>query len=153
MQEIFRQLESGAWADMDITLCPCRGGWLLSDFDTFHCCPFHGKGVPHPEDDETSFDYNAHLLGHLRKAYRVYRSRTGLSNRAFRLRVCAHMFQGSSDQIARARAAVEAARMISEEICSAREEARAHRRGFTCALEVRLHNEAMWERKESGLCN
>jgi hypothetical protein len=32
--------------------CRCRGGgWLLSDVDTWHACPRHYSGQPHPEDD------------------------------------------------------------------------------------------------------
>lgn len=32
--------------------CRCSGGWLLSDYDTFHKCPTHYEGQPHPEDQE-----------------------------------------------------------------------------------------------------
>ena len=32
------------------TQAPC-GGWILSDFDTFHHCPMHYNGQQHPEDD------------------------------------------------------------------------------------------------------
>jgi len=41
---------SSTWADADAARCGCRGrGWWLSEVDTWHCCPCHGKGVPHPE--------------------------------------------------------------------------------------------------------
>ncbi len=28
----------------------CGGGWILSDVDTWHRCPDHFAGQPHPED-------------------------------------------------------------------------------------------------------
>ena len=59
MREEFRYLESGQWAEEDPKECPCNGsGWLLSDLDTWHRCPTHGKGKPCPDDDhpEPEFD-------------------------------------------------------------------------------------------------
>jgi hypothetical protein len=45
---------SHAWADHDADDCGCKGrGWWLSEIDTWHACPFHGKGVPHPEYPES----------------------------------------------------------------------------------------------------
>jgi hypothetical protein len=42
---------SAVWARKDAARCGCRGrGWWASEVDTWHCCPFHGEGVPHPED-------------------------------------------------------------------------------------------------------
>ena len=39
------------WSDSDPAKCGCRGGgWFLSEVDTWHRCPAHGKGVAHPED-------------------------------------------------------------------------------------------------------
>lgn len=41
---------SSTWSHEDAARCGCRGrGWWLSEVDTWHCCPCHGKGVPHPE--------------------------------------------------------------------------------------------------------
>ena len=41
------------WADEDPSRCGCRGrGWMLSDVDTWHQCPAHGRGVMHPEEAE-----------------------------------------------------------------------------------------------------
>ena len=61
----FRDLESGLWAEPWSETCPCRGsGWLLSDFDTWHRCPVHGRGVPHPEEypeDHEVEDYGPSL--------------------------------------------------------------------------------------------
>jgi hypothetical protein len=42
---------SSTWADEDPARCGCRGrGWWSSEVDTWHQCPYHGQGVPHPED-------------------------------------------------------------------------------------------------------
>lgn len=36
----------------NILVCPCGGhGWMLSDYDTFHECPYH-RGRIHPEVHE-----------------------------------------------------------------------------------------------------
>lgn len=35
--------------------CDGCNGWKLSDFDTWHACPFHYKGQLHPEDAEDIF--------------------------------------------------------------------------------------------------
>lgn len=34
----------------------CRSGWLLSDFDTWHHCPYHFRGQPHPECEQEEID-------------------------------------------------------------------------------------------------
>lgn len=49
LQAEYNYMASGNWAHPDESECPCRGGWLLSDLDTWHQCPYHGHGVPHPE--------------------------------------------------------------------------------------------------------
>jgi len=75
-------LNSGAWAEVNPDDCPCKGhGWFLSDYDTYHQCPIHGKGTPHPEmnedipDDERGpqFDWAAHRLAMYRQAYASFR--------------------------------------------------------------------------------
>ena len=39
--------------DPDPDRCACGGGgWLLSDYDTWHPCSFAGHAGPHPEDWE-----------------------------------------------------------------------------------------------------
>ena len=44
--------QAGAWIDEDPNRCGCRGGgWFLSEVDTWHKCPVHGRDVPHPEED------------------------------------------------------------------------------------------------------
>lgn len=38
--------------DEDPEKCSCGGGgWVLSDYDTWHVCHTHNTGQPHPEDD------------------------------------------------------------------------------------------------------
>ena len=47
---------AGYWAAENAAQCPCHGnGWALSEVDTWHKCPVHFKGQPHPEDDH-AFD-------------------------------------------------------------------------------------------------
>jgi hypothetical protein len=44
---------SRTWADEDPARCGCRGrGWWSSEVDTWHQCPYHGQGVPHPEAED-----------------------------------------------------------------------------------------------------
>jgi hypothetical protein len=53
LQQHYDACERGMFADEDPTRCGCRGhGWFLSEVDTFHKCPEHYAGQPHPEDDE-----------------------------------------------------------------------------------------------------
>ena len=53
LQEIYNAWCSGMWATEPKEDCPCRGyGWGLSDVDTWHKCPRHNNGQPHPEDHE-----------------------------------------------------------------------------------------------------
>ena len=43
--ELYRQLNSGAWAVPNPCRCECGGvGQILSDLDTFHDCPIHRSG-------------------------------------------------------------------------------------------------------------
>lgn len=53
LQDEYRYMESGQWAERNPLTCPCRGGgWLLSDLDTWHKCPVHKhEGMGHPEDE------------------------------------------------------------------------------------------------------
>lgn len=44
--------------DDDPKTCWCRGsGWVLSDWDSFHRCPCHYRGQPHPESEPDEWDY------------------------------------------------------------------------------------------------
>lgn len=45
------------------TECPCQGtGWLLSEYDSWHKCPSHNVGQPHPEEDRPYNWYEMRLL-------------------------------------------------------------------------------------------
>jgi hypothetical protein len=48
--DTYLYLEGGTWAESDVKHCACRGGgWMLSDYDTWHKCPIHYDGQRHPE--------------------------------------------------------------------------------------------------------
>lgn len=53
LQQYYNDFCSGYWADPDPNNCRCRGcGYVLSEVDTWHECPYHyKKGQRHPEDD------------------------------------------------------------------------------------------------------
>ncbi len=57
MQSEYRYMESGQWAERNPLTCDCRGsGYVLSDLDTFHECPFHKyDGIVHPESEGEMF--------------------------------------------------------------------------------------------------
>lgn len=127
------------WADPNPRTCPCRGsGWLLSDFDTWHECHFHGR-TPHPEDDEAveEFDYEAHRLNNLRRAFVAFRESTGMSGPDFKTVVTHRVGAKATPQ-----EYVDAAEGLAEEMAREGAEAQARREGFSCALEMRLANEA-----------
>ena len=43
-------IRSGQLSHPDESKCGCRGGWFLTDFDTWEECPCH-RGRRHPEDE------------------------------------------------------------------------------------------------------
>lgn len=52
LQGYYEVMEAKGWADPDPEVCLCEGrGWVLSDVDTWHSCPFHSDGKAHPEAD------------------------------------------------------------------------------------------------------
>ena len=147
-------LNTGAWAEANPSKCPCKGsGWLLSDYDTWHRCPRHGAGVPHPEDEMTreTFDSAAHLLQVQRAAYEEFR------NLAY-----AAGFKGQfTESVRRALRKVnpapwtavqwvDEAERQAEELATARIEEAARAMGFSCALEARWADEAARERAGRG---
>jgi len=72
--QVWQELNLNAWADPNPFICLCRGsGWLLSDLDSWHKCPWHGENVPHPEEDDQDFDPKAHLLDQARSAFVYFR--------------------------------------------------------------------------------
>lgn len=143
--DIMRDLDSGRWAEINPVRCPCRGsGWLLSDFDTFHACPVHGNGVPHPEDEDMVFDYEAHMLKVRRAAYATFR------NTAMRHNVDRVQFR----KLVEARVAserrpqdwVNAAEEVAEDLSMMAAEEEAHRLGYSCRLEMSWALDAADER-------
>lgn len=126
----YAEYESGSWASVNPTRCPCHGrGWLFSDLDTTHRCPIHGRGVPHPEAED-NFDWDAHLLTVHRAAYATFRVRSG---------------RRAADFAALCREAMGAAKPTpaawvnaAEAVAATALEARAHARGFSCRLEAAL---------------
>jgi len=53
---------SGHWARTDASECRCRGnGWALSEVDTWHRCPVHYNGQPHPEDIVVEEEWAQHI--------------------------------------------------------------------------------------------
>lgn len=132
-----------AWAHPNPSKCPCRGGWLVSDFDTIHGCGFHG-GAPHPEDDQghETFDFEAHRLRNLRKAFVIFRSAAGMDNVLFRACVVRRAAPGATPE-----QMVDAADEIADEIVRDREDAEARQQGFSCALEMRWDEDARNEQR------
>lgn len=61
LQEIHDVAASGVWQHPDPDICECGGrGWLISDVDTAHWCPYHGVGVlPNDEFSCRRFDEHA----------------------------------------------------------------------------------------------
>ena len=55
---VMRELDGGAWAEINPSVCPCQGdGWMLSGYDTWHKCPVHNVGQTHPEcDNDDDYD-------------------------------------------------------------------------------------------------
>ena len=146
--EVYRELESAAWNEINPSKCPCRshGGWLLSDFDSWHRCKTHGAGVPHPESDE-DFDSEAHNLTIHRVAFETFNTiavRNGFVG-GFNA-ACAKLMPAGDRS---PKAWVDAAEKISETYHHEREEMNAAQRGFSCALEARLDDEAEQERADA----
>lgn len=57
LQEEYRWMNTGAWAEEDEKNCPCHGsGWCLSDLDTWHSCPVHNTGQMHPKKRDIYMD-------------------------------------------------------------------------------------------------
>ena len=81
---IFRDLESGSWAEINPNRCPCHGsGWVLSDYDSWHRCPIHGHSVPYPDEEDPSFDYSAHKLQMYKEAYKAFFKRCWMCNQSW----------------------------------------------------------------------
>lgn len=157
-QHMFQELRSGRWAEINPSKCPCRGGWLVSDLDTYHQCPIHGGGVPHPETEDPGdvpFDFEAHRLGCFRAAYRIFRDRANLHPRAFeeacrmKVRNARYETHGFDDRSPiTPQEWVNAAEMIADQEMAKAEELKARMQGYSCALEMRWAEEAAREDQE-----
>ncbi len=149
--QIFRDLESGLWNEINPDKCPCQGnGWILSDWDTWHRCQRHGVNVPHPEE-EAEFNVKAHRLNLYRDAFRQYKvaaERLGLRG-TFKDACLAHL-KGPGPS-AGPSAWVAAAEKVFVELGQARADEEATRQGFSCALEASWADEAENDRREAGL--
>ena len=159
MEHEYRELCSGRWAEMNPSKCPCRGrGFLISDLDTCHRCPIHGEGATHPED-ERSYASVAEEEAESRAAEERYvnmmrgvfmhfanRALEVMGNKAAVMKAVKATRTGSTPQDF-----VDAVERVAMEAEYEAEERSAQARGFSCGLEARMENEAMWERKEAGL--
>lgn len=140
------QLNSAVWCEVNPDRCPCRGGWLLSDYDTWHRCQIHGQGVPHPEDEDNTFDFEAHSLNNYRAAYRFFRREfcrlTGMDTRAYEM-----MIPMLVDPLTTTpKGFVEIAEHCYERALTSHADQMAALAGFSCALEMRFAEEAALER-------
>jgi hypothetical protein len=159
MEYEYRQMESGAWAEVNPSKCPCRGnGWLLSDLDTWHKCPLHSAGCSHPDAEELDGEApettseaadDARRLTLYRNAYATFQTRfvkLGAGTAAqFTKAVKARALAPTPEEL------TNAAELVAGEYEQDHAEEIARRRGFSCALEMSLAGEAMWERKERAL--
>ena len=154
----YRDLESGHWAHLLPTECPCHGsGWLLSNFDTFHRCPIHGQGVPHPEMDydldpadadptAPVFDRDAHELETWRTCWRYCQGwRRSLG---FQGPMTAWVVRRTGKCPASPREWVEAAYGLLSQAAYAHDEAHAKALGFCCGLEKSLAEETWDEQND-----
>jgi hypothetical protein len=141
------ELEGNAWNAVNPHRCPCRGsGWMLSDFDTHHVCRTHGnRNIPHPEEENESFDWSAHYVTVYRTAYRIFQKRSGMSKAAFREAVEAKGHFESKVEW------VDAAEEVSDEARSEALHARAVKMGFSCRLEASLAAEGRLEAEARSL--
>jgi len=148
------EIRRGVWADPNPDRCGCKGtGLWVSDFDSYHECPFHGDpDIPDPEwDDEThgpcTFDWDAHERRICVDAYRHFRDQAvelGLSAEVFEA-ICRRDL-GAGEHTPREW--VNAANAAAEELAHTLEEANARAEGFSCALERRLEEEYEIEMQE-----
>lgn len=150
--DVMRELDSSLWNEINPAKCPCRGkGWILSDYDTWHRCRTHGQDVPYPDDGREGwigFDFDAHKLTLLRTAYATFRRIArnngfrGNFKHACMTRIKIHGL------VPTPQAWVNAADDLADEFARDEAEHQAQRMGYSCALEMRLHEEAMIERAE-----
>jgi hypothetical protein len=67
-QQYYQSMCTSYWAHENPSTCGCGGkGWKLSEVDTWHQCPYHGKDIPHPEDYEDELQDTYNQLGEAEK--------------------------------------------------------------------------------------
>jgi hypothetical protein len=145
MSHPVNELDSGRWANRNPARCECRNGWLHSDWDTWHRCPLHGKGVPHPEDEGGEFDYQAHSLRIYREAYASFRDEAvalGMTRGEFRLTVEKILQTGVPTMSDWVNAADDVACQAFAEDADRRAEAQ----GYSCRLEAAWAADGAFER-------
>lgn len=139
------------WAHHNPAKCPCKGGgWLASDWDSWHRCGLHGVGVPHPEDESAApntasncLARASHKRNYMRAAWRHFCRLSGMHPKAF-LRKAAKRLAGLANPTMQEW--VNAAEEVGEAAARERSEAEARRMGYTCDLERRWADEAAQER-------
>ena len=150
--QIWYELESAAWNELNPNRCPCRGsGWLRSDWDTAHRCRTHGANVPHPdaEDDDDTFDMAAHRLANYRYAFYQFRCIAvahGFKGKGKDFIKACEVMLGTMDRVPSTW--VNAAECVAEEYSYNDEELRARRRGYETVFEMHMADEAVIERAE-----
>ncbi len=137
------EIRRGMWADPNPSKCGCKGhGLWVSDFDSWHECPFHGAAdLPDPEwDEEThgpcTFDWDAHERTICVVAFRHFRdegAKLGVSAEAFTA-ICRRDL-GTGEHTPREW--VEAADAQVTELRATLADANAQVEGYTCDLERR----------------
>jgi len=135
-----------AWAARNPSRCPCRGwGWLHSDWDTYHKCPVHFRGQPHPEEEYPGFGTEAAYLDNCREAYASFGRESGLPPAAFKV-ACVALTEASGQAAPSGpRTWTDAAEAVAEIIAQERLDAAARRAGYSCRLEAALAAEAAVE--------
>jgi hypothetical protein len=149
--DIMRELDSSAWNEIRPDTCPCRNGWLLSDFDTWHRCHVHGNNVPHPNDESEEaekFDDAKHSMEMWRQAYETFRNRAIRAGFKGNFKEACLGLLPKDDRTPKAW--VDAAETLAMEASSRLELKVARAHGFSCALEMRLAEDATDERREAG---
>ena len=134
--------------EMNPSKCPCQGrGWFLSDYDTWHRCPIHGVGLPHPEDEDaqwTSQQTWVHHRDYCREAYKYFWRQSGLSSREFLLK-CTDEVKLRWDFVPHPHQWVDAADAVAEREWQEQADRDARAQGYSCRLEAALAAEAVLE--------
>ena len=155
--EVMRDLESGNWATVNPYTCPCHGrGWMLSDFDTWHRCPIHGKDTVPVNEDDPRDNSSGHLHKVSMEAFETFYRRTvACEPRLFKsdfAPLCLKYMEKNSDEFSHSihpysdRDWVNAAEAVCARYEADASETCAQAEGFSCALEMNLAAEAAQER-------